>query len=60
VERRPAAALYALTLVALVVGVDVAFFRHQTWERLIANAGIVVVFAALYFTVRFAQRKGRW
>jgi uncharacterized membrane protein YfcA len=46
---RPAAVvLYVLALVAVVVGVDVLFFRHHFWERLILNVGIVLVFAAFY------------
>lgn len=53
VGRRAAVALYVLALVAVVVGADVLFFRHQIWERLIANIGIVVVFAAFYLTFRF-------
>jgi hypothetical protein len=36
---RPAVLLYVLALVAVVVGVDVLFFRHQFWERLIVNVG---------------------
>jgi hypothetical protein len=35
-------------MVAVVVGVDVLFFRHQFWLRLIVNVGIVLVFAAFY------------
>jgi hypothetical protein len=50
------AAPYVLVLVAVVVGVDVLFFRHQFWERLIANVGIVMVFAAFY--LRFVKRPG--
>ncbi len=46
--RRAVVVLYVLALVAVVVGVDVLFFRHQFWERLIANVGIVLVFAAFY------------
>jgi len=46
--------LYALAMVAVVVGVDVLFVRHQFWERLISNAGIVLVFAAFY--LRFLKR----
>jgi hypothetical protein len=46
--------LYVLAMVAVVVGVDVLFFRHQFWERLAANVGIVLVFAAFYF--RFLKR----
>ncbi len=41
--------LYVLALVAVVVGVDVLFFRHQFWERLIVNVGIVMVFGAFYW-----------
>ena len=52
---RPAAVvLYVLALVAVVVGVDVLFFRHHLWERLIVNVGIVLVFAA--FGLRFLKR----
>ena len=40
--------LYALTLTAVVVGVDLLFFRNRLWERLIVNVGIVLVFAAFY------------
>ncbi len=52
--RQAATVLYVLGLVAVVVGVDVLFFRHQFWERLIVNAGIVLVFAA--FGLRFLKR----
>ena len=52
--RQAAAVLYVLTLVAVVVGVDILFFRHHFWERLIANIGIVLVFAA--FGLRFLKR----
>ena len=46
--RQAAAVLYALTMVVVVVGVDVLFFRHQFWERLMVNVGIVLVFGAFY------------
>jgi hypothetical protein len=53
--RSPAAiVLYVLAMVAVVVGVDVLFFRHQIWVRLLVNVGIVLVFAAFYF--RFRKR----
>ena len=52
--RQAAAVLYVLAMVAVVVGVDVLFFRHQFWERLISNVGIVLVFVAFYF--RFLKR----
>jgi len=54
VGRQAAVALYVLALVAVVVGVDVLFFRHHFWERLIVNVGIVLVFAA--FGLRFLKR----
>ncbi len=52
---KPAAAvLYVLVMAAVVAGVDLLFFRNHFWERLIANVGIVLVFAAFY--VRFLKR----
>jgi protein-S-isoprenylcysteine O-methyltransferase Ste14 len=57
VGRQAAIALYVLTLVAVVVVVDVLFFRHHLWERLIANVGIVLVFAAFGLGFRQARRK---
>ena len=54
VGRQAAVVLYVLALVAVVVGVDVLFFRHHLWERLIVNVGIVLVFAA--FGLRFLKR----
>jgi hypothetical protein len=54
VGRQVTVVLYVLALVAVVVGVDVLFFRHQFWGRLIANVGIVLVFAAFY--LRFLKR----
>ena len=55
-NARPAVVLYVLILVAVVVAVDVLFFRHQFWERLIADVGIVLVFVALY--LMFGSRCG--
>jgi membrane protein implicated in regulation of membrane protease activity len=54
VGRQAAVVLYVLGLVTVVVGVDVLFFRHHLWERLIVNVGIVLVFAAFYW--RFLKR----
>jgi hypothetical protein len=45
---RAAAVLYVFTMAAVVVGVDIVFFRNHLGERLVANIGIVVVFAAFY------------
>jgi len=44
--RQAGVVLCVLALVAVVVGVDVLFFRHRFWERLMVNVGIVLVFAA--------------
>ena len=41
-------AAYALVMVAVLVGVDVLVFRHDFWERLLSNVGIVLVFGAVY------------
>jgi hypothetical protein len=41
--------LYIMLLVAVVVTVDVLFFRSRFWKRLIANIGVVLVFALFYF-----------
>lgn len=46
--------LYVVLLVAAIVGVDVLFFRHQFAERLAANVGIALLFAAFYF--RFVKQ----
>ena len=58
-ERRPmgrqaAVVLYVVAMAAVIVGVDLAFFRNRFWERLTVNIGIVLVFAAFYF--RFLRR----
>lgn len=45
--------VYILVMVAIIVGVDVAFFRDYFWYRLISNVGIVLVFIAFY--LRFLQ-----
>jgi hypothetical protein len=40
--------LYVAAMIAVIVGVDVAFLRGHFWQRLIANVAIVLVFAAVY------------
>ena len=52
--RQGAVALYVVAMAAVIVGVDVLFFRNRFWERLAANIGIVLVFGAFYF--RFLRR----
>ncbi len=47
--RNMSVVLYTVVLIAVVVSVDLLFFKNRFWERLIANIGIVLVFAAFYF-----------
>jgi hypothetical protein len=47
--RQAAVVLYVLAMVAVVVGLDILFFRNHFWPRLIVNVGIVLVFLAFYF-----------
>jgi preprotein translocase subunit SecE len=47
--RNMSVVLYVVVMIAVVVSVDLLFFRHRFSERLIANIGIVLVFVAFYF-----------
>ena len=49
-----AAALYVLLIAAVIVAVDVLFFKNRFWERLTVNLVIVLAFAAVYF--KFLRR----
>ena len=53
-EKHVTVVIYVVALVAVIVCVDLLFFRHEFWPRLMANVGIVLVFAA--FGVRFLRR----
>ena len=53
-SRQVVVVFYVAAMIAIIVGADLAFFRNRFWERLIANIGIVLVFAAFY--LRFLQR----
>lgn len=46
--------IFVIVMAAIVVSVDVLFFRHRFWERLIANIVIALVFITLY--VNFLKR----
>lgn len=48
------AAIIIVFMVAVVVCVDILFFRSLFWERLMVNVGIVLVFIAFY--LRFLSR----
>ena len=52
-KRQMSVLLYVVVLIAVVVSVDVLFFRNRFWERLMVNIGIVLVFAAFY--LRFSR-----
>jgi len=43
------AVIFVAVMVAVIVGVDLLFFRNYLWERLHANVGIVLVFVAFYW-----------
>ncbi len=47
-KRNMSVVLYIVVLIAVVVGVDLLFFKNRFWERLIVNIGIVLVFTAFY------------
>jgi len=50
-SRPVVAVLYAIAMAAVIVGVDLVFFRNRFWERLMVNIGIVLVFGAFYLRV---------
>jgi hypothetical protein len=48
-NRPMSTALYVVLMVAVIVAVDVLFFKDRFWERLAANVGLILVFVAFYF-----------
>ncbi len=46
--RPVAVVLYAVAMIAVIVGADLVFFRNLFWARLMVNIGIVLVFGAFY------------
>lgn len=52
--RRLIVVLYVVAMAAVIVGVDLVFFKNRFWERLTVNVGIVLIFAAFY--LRFLGR----
>ena len=49
----PASLLYIVVMVAVVVVVDWRFLRRHFWRRLAVNAGIVLVFLAVYWVFAY-------
>jgi hypothetical protein len=48
------AVIYFVAMAAVIIAVDVVFFKGRLWERLMVNIGILLVFAAFY--LRFFRR----
>ena len=46
--RNMSVVFYIVVLIVIIISVDLLFFKHQFWERLIVNISIVLVFAAFY------------
>ncbi len=46
--RNMSVVLYTVVMIAVVVSVDLLFFKNRFWERLTVNVGIILVFAAFY------------
>jgi hypothetical protein len=46
--------LYIALMAAVIVAVDLFFFKNRFWERLAVNVGIFLIFVAFYF--RFLKR----
>lgn len=46
--------MFGLVMVAVIIGLDLLFFRNHLWERLMVNIGVVLVFAAFY--LRFLRK----
>ncbi|HEY2805965.1 MAG TPA: hypothetical protein VGI92_08905 [Gemmatimonadales bacterium] len=54
IAERRIIVLYVVLMAAVIVVIDVLFFKNRLWERLAVNAGIVLIFGAFYF--RFLKR----
>jgi uncharacterized membrane protein YgdD (TMEM256/DUF423 family) len=51
--RQGTLVVYVVLMAAVIVAVDVLLFKNRFWERLMVNAGIVLVSGAFY--LRFFQ-----
>jgi len=47
--RNMSIVLYTVVMIAVVVSVDLLFFKNRFWERLTVNIGVILVFAAFYW-----------
>jgi hypothetical protein len=50
---KPVHVIFGLVMVAVIVSMDLLFFRNHIWERLMANIGVVLLFGA--FALRFLR-----
>jgi hypothetical protein len=46
--RNMSVVLFVVVMIAVVVSVDLLFFRNRLWDRLMVNIGIILVFAGFY------------
>ena len=46
--------LYGAAMAAVIVAIDLVFFRNRFWGRLTVNIGIALAFAVFYW--RFLRR----
>lgn len=46
--NKAAVVIFVLVMAAVIIGVDLLFFRNRFWERLLVNIGLVLVFLAFY------------
>ncbi len=53
-NRNATVALVVVIMVGVIVAIDIVFFRGRFWERLMANAGVVLLVGA--FLLRFVHR----
>jgi hypothetical protein len=53
-KGQSATVLLVLLMAVTIAAVDVLFFKHRFWERLMVNVGLVLVFGGLY--LRFIRR----
>lgn len=47
-EKNVTLLVFVLIMAVIIVAIDFLLFRQHFWARLIANIGIVLLFAALY------------
>lgn len=44
------AALYLIVMIALIIAVDLLFFKSRFWARLAVNVAIVLIFMGCYYS----------